>query len=242
MASRSQRQTLGAGQPRCWAEGRLGRESGAWAESGGPYRPVKNRVPGQPMRRTVGTVQLIRSSVLVVLGVGVAAAVVVLLISSGGASGVSQASPPVSKPSSTITGCTPGPRKEDKGTVLFGSVAIPNTNGGEKVQIGRGDDAGTFGAKQPVLVDGTASVVLRLPANAPRSLVMNGYGTNNAKDTMRVVRLHQDSDPCGTLGGANSWAAYAGGFLFKRKQCLRLQVEVDGQKATVPFGLGKSCS
>jgi hypothetical protein len=121
--------------------------------------------------------------------------------------------------------------------VLFGSVWFTSTTDGEKVQIARNPGNGTFSAKQPVLVDGNTSVVLRLPASAPRSLVMDGLGTNNAKDKMRVVRLHQDSDPCGT-----SWAAYAGGFTFKRKQCLRLQVEVDGRDATVPFGLGKSCN
>ena len=181
--------------------------------------------------------QLIRSSVLVVLGIGVAAVAVILLVSSGGASGVPQASRPASKPSSTISGCAAGPRKHDQGTVLYRSVWIPNTKDGEKVQIARNPEDGTFSAKQPVLVDGNTSVVLRLPAGASRSLEMDGLGTNNAKDTMRVVRLHQDSDPCGT-----SWAAYAGGFTFKHKQCLRLQVEVDGREATVPFGLGKPCN
>jgi hypothetical protein len=190
---------------------------------------VATRLEGPRLTR----VSWVRSGV--VLLVAGAVAFVVLLASSGGVSGGSQVSPVAAKPSSTISGCADGPRKRHSGTVLFGSVYFTSTADGEEVQSGHSSN-GAFFAKQPVLVDGNASVVLRLPAKAPKSLVMAGFGTNNANDTMRVARLRQDSDPCG-----DQWAAYAGGFRFKGKHCLRLRVVADGRKSTVPFGLRKSC-
>lgn len=140
-------------------------------------------------------------------------------------------------PPSVISGCVSPPSVEDGTTVLDRIHFYDNgIDQGDKVQSdGRAD--GSRSTKQGLVIEGAGTVVLRIPASARPSVVISAWGTNNGNETMRVARIRHEEPPC----SGNKWAAYAGGFDFRGKQCLRLRVEADGHSAKVPFGLGKSC-
>ena len=119
------------------------------------------------------------------------------------------------------------------GRVYFGGYASPGWRQGAKLQASRWSDREWF-SKVGLAVRGVARVVLRVSPTHERSVRMEGW----SKPGSPAITLHQ------TARGRcpdQVWQTYFGGFVYSKRQCLRLRVEVGNRKARVPFGLGVAC-
>jgi hypothetical protein len=129
-------------------------------------------------------------------------------------------------------------RPRDPGTfvldrVYFSGYSTPGWRQGSKLQASRWSEGELF-SKLGLGVRGKARVVLRVPRSRERSVRMEGWS-----DPGSPVIVKQQS-PNGACPD-EVWQVYPGGFVYSKRQCLVLQVEVGKQRARVPFGLGKAC-
>ena len=165
-----------------------------------------------------------------------AGACVALAACGGGSSEASAAADSTPAPSR----CSPPPfDTSDPGATVLDRAHFPGyvTRGweqGDELQAdprGKGQEF----SKQALEIHGSDLVVLQVPRKARRSVDLTGWGSTSGRFRSDSIRIEfGDSGQC-----EGTWP---GGFYFERDQCFRLTVKAAGRKATVPFGLGKSCN
>jgi hypothetical protein len=131
----------------------------------------------------------------------------------------------------------PGPGATVLGRVRLLGYGVGELPIGSELQSGRNGSGGRF-SKLAIAVKGDAPVVLTVPAKAAATVDLQGWQPSSGDrraDRIRVVPEFEAA--C----AANRWIPYPGGFDFTRPQCLRLLIEADGRRRTVPFGLGRPC-
>lgn len=176
---------------------------------------------------------------LVQRGVGlasIAGACFALAACEGGSSDASTAAGSAPLPSR----CSPPPfDAEDPGATVLGRAHFPgySTGGweqGDELQVDPRSNGEKF-SKQALEIHGSDPVVLQVPRKSRRSVDLAGWGSTSGRTRSDSIRIEfGDSGQCEGI--------WPGGFYFKRDQCFKLTVKADGHKATVPFGLGKSCN
>jgi hypothetical protein len=101
---------------------------------------------------------------------------------------------------------------------------------GAELRSTRARGGGRF-SKLGLFLRGGVDAELRVPDNVPRSVRLSGWPSHRPSRAIVVT------DEAGT----GCWQGYAGGFLFDKPICLRLQVRTGGRRAVIPFGLGRDC-
>jgi hypothetical protein len=128
-------------------------------------------------------------------------------------------------------------RPRDRGTfvldrVFFAGYWNPGWRQGAKLQAEPWPEGGWY-SKLGLGVRGSAKVVLRVPRGRERTVRMDW----SRPASPVIVTQQSASGPCPD----QVWQMYPGGFVYSKRQCLLLEVDVDKKKARVPFGLGKAC-
>jgi len=136
-------------------------------------------------------------------------------------------------------GCSGGELDAGAGAVVGDTIGFPgylspDWSQGDRLQRSRVGNNRWF-SKQPIAIRGdTPTAVLRISS---ASRVVWGGGESGHGSRL-VVFSNPSAESCGQADG---WQTFPGGFTYRRAQCLYVQVDTGGERATVPFGLGVTC-
>jgi hypothetical protein len=117
-------------------------------------------------------------------------------------------------------------------SIVLDRMGLDGYRAGSQLQASRWKGATLLSKAGLMVRAGPSPVTVRVPSSAAGPVAIR-YGTEDPVRGQAVTFPARE--------GCSGWAVYPGGFLFKRKQCLRLQVQAGERRATVPLGLGVDC-